>query len=148
SYYRLRIDAKRLAGDEAGAVADCEAAVQIDAKAITPWFLVSFYKRHNQPEKALSYLNSIIDREPGVAVFWRARAKYYAEEAKVDLALADYSQAIALSNNDERLELYLDRGRLFFQQHNPVEALKEAQRVLGSRSDHEGAVDLALDVLL
>ncbi len=107
--------------DLAGAVADCDRAIELSKSQpqLVPWILCARARAKDIQEDlegAFADYSLAIDGKPPFSEPWRGRAQVYYQKRDYPKALADYSKAIQVEPNhgDDRLLrsfLYFDTGQ-------------------------------------
>ena len=114
-------------------------------------YLLSSLQRHSEAEKAYNQAIQISSR----SAFHFNRGNLYKKQGKLDLALADYNQAINLNPNDG--VTYVSRGLFYYEQEKNKLALTDYNQAIdlnpklaeaynnrGLLSSEQGKKDLAL----
>jgi serine/threonine protein kinase/tetratricopeptide (TPR) repeat protein len=99
-------------------------------------WLYSEIKPPNEPE-AIRFLTAALAIDPGRWQTWRKRALVYSNSKKIDLAIADFSQAIRL--NPQFADLMLSRAGEFASQKRWNKSLEDLNRAIELDSSMWGA---------
>ncbi len=93
-----------------------------------------FYRRNNEAEKALEYLNKALQIESHRGSTYYHRGGVYVQLEKYEQALDDYNKAISLASDDA--DYYNDRGILYHKLQQYEEAIEDYNRSIALKADN------------
>ena len=126
--YRQRGTAALMGGDFDRAIADLTAANEYNPQdAAVSTRLGGAYFRKGDYAKAVENYTAAIDLDDNDADYVN-RGRAYLQDEKLDLAIGDFSKAIAL--NAQNAEAYIERGEAYMQQDDLDRAIADLDRAV------------------